>query len=422
MSNNPGIDRRQFLTGATGAVLLAMLDAESVRAETPTAPAPGAPVTCAVIGLGVQGRSLLQSLARMPDAPVAIVCDDYEGAHKRALDIAPKARAVSDYRRALENPAVDAVFIATPTHRHRQIALDAVSAGKHVYCEAPLAHTLEDARAIAQAGKDSKKVFQGGLLHRTDPISLQVIKFVDADALGRVVQARGQWHKRTSWRRTAPTPEREAALNWRLEEDISPGLMGEQGIHTVDIASWYLGANPVSITGSGAVLGWTDGRKVPDTVACTFEYPNGVRLVYDATLANSFGGWHEVFLGTDSAIYIKDGLAWMVKEADASALGWEVYARKEKVGDQVGIALVADATKQLELDLEPGKQPAASSVSEQGMMDNIVKGFLNTIRDDEEAAGAGPEESYRATAIALKANDAVKNGATIDCRKEWFDL
>lgn len=426
MSSNNGIDRRQFLTGTAGALLIAMLGAEEAKAQAAAAatPAPAdvPPIRCAVIGLGLQGRALLQALATAPNAPVVAVCDNYEGAHKRALDIATKAVAHTDYRKVLDDKNVDAVFIATPSHLHRQIAVDAVAAGKHVYCEAPLAHTIEDARAIAQAGKNSNKVFQGGLLHRADPISVQVIKFIDADALGKIVQARAQWHKRTSWRRTAPTPERERDLNWRLDKKTSPGLLGEHGSHSLDIISWYLGAMPLSVTGMGSVLAWDDGRNVPDTVQAVFEYPDGVRVLYDATLANSFEGSYELFQGTESAVYMKNGRAWMIKEADATALGWEVYARKEKVGDEVGIALIADATKQLELDLKPGQQAAPEALSEQTMVENLVGGFLKTIREDEEATGATAEEAYVATVLGLKANEAVNGNTKITFQKEWFEL
>lgn len=429
MSSNSGIDRRQFLTGTAGAVLMAMLGAEEVRAQNAApqgAAAPalpdGPPIRCAMIGLGVHGRALLQALASTPGAPVVALCDDYAAAHKRGLDIFPRATAVTDYRKVLDNKDVDAVFIATPSHLHRQIAVDAVAAGKHVYCEAPLAHTIDDARAIALAGKNSKKVFQGGLLHRADPISVQVMKFVDSDALGKIVQARAQWHKRTSWRRTAPNQERERALNWRLRKPTSPGLLGEYGIHSMDIVSWYLGALPVSVTGMGSILAWSDGRDVPDTVQSVIEYPGGVRMSYDATLANSFDGSYELFQGTESAVYMKEGRAWMIKEADATALGWEVYARKEKVGDEVGIALIADATKQLELNLKPGESAAPAPLSEQTMVANLVMGFLKTIREDEDAAGAGPEEAYHATVVALKANEAANTGTKITFQKEWFDL
>jgi predicted dehydrogenase len=432
MSSQSGIDRRQFLAGSAGALLLAMLGAEEVRAETKASPAAGAaagaaapagpPVRVAVIGLGMQGRALLQSLARIPGVTVVSVCDNYAAAHKRALEVAPQAAAVTDYRQVLDNKDVDAVFIATPSHLHREIAVAAVAAGKHVYCEAPLAHTIEDARAIALAGLGSKKVFQGGLMHRADPITVQVRKFVDADAMGKIAQVRAQYHKRNSWRRTAPNAEREKALNWRLSKSTSPGLVGEYGIHSIDVGSWYLGKTPVAVTGMGGILAWDDGRDVPDTAQCIIEYPGGVRLVYDATLANSFEGDYELFMGTDSAIYMKDGRAWMVKEADASALGWEVYARKEKVGDEVGIALVADATKQLELGKEPGKQAAPTALSEQSMVDNLATAFLKAIRGEEDAAGAGPKEAYEATVTALKANEAVNTNARIVFQKEWFEL
>lgn len=424
MADNSGVDRRQFLTMGAGALMFSMLMAEELRADTPAAPAApavsGPPVGCAVIGLGAQGRALIDSLARAANAPVVAVCDTYTGAHQRVLSVATKAVALTDYKQVLSRPDVNAVFVATPTHLHKDIVVDAVAAGKHVYCEAPLATSIDDAKAIALAGKGSTNIFQSGLTQRMLPISTHVRNFVMTGVLDTVAQIRGQYHKKTNWRRAASTPEREKALNWRLSKATSIGLVGELGILPVDMVNWYLKATPTAVSGFGGILAWPDGRDVPDTVQCVFEYPNGVHLFYDATIANSFDGKYEVLMGTDSAIYLRDGRGWLVKEADAKALGWEVYARKDKLGDETGIALVADASKQLALGKDPGStiQPA---MTDQIMLNNAVDGFLAAIRGGKKPL-AGALEGYQSTVAVIKANEAVNSASRITLSDDLFAL
>ena len=78
--------------------------------------------------------------------------------------------------------------------------------------------------------------------------------------LNKVAQARAQWHRKDSWRRPAPTPERERAVNWRLFNESSAGLLGEVGIHQIDNVSWFLKALPTAVSGFGGTLVWQDGR------------------------------------------------------------------------------------------------------------------------------------------------------------------
>src|SRR5207247_561462 len=192
-------------------------------------------------------------------------------------------------------------------------------------------------------GMGSRLVFQAGHQWRSDMQHHHALKFVRTGVLNKVAQARGQWHRKDSWRRPAPTPERERAVNWRLYNESSAGLMGEVGIHQVDVVSWFLKEIPTSVIGFGGILAWQDGREVPDTVQAIFEYPGGVRLTYDATLANSFDGAYELFMGSDSALLLRGDRAWMFKEAESPLLGWEVYDRTAKFGYDYGIVLVSNA-------------------------------------------------------------------------------
>src|SRR5947207_3861566 len=288
------LNRRDFLKGSSFATLMTMLGGVELITRAPVQAADLATlvpfqVKCAVIGLGNWGREIIATLSRLKTAQLVAVCDTYPASLKRAANSAPNARGVDDYRRILDDKQVQAVVIATPTHQHREVALAALQAGKHVYCEAPLANSVEDAKAIALAAKAARRqVFQAGLQMRSDPQRRFLLDFIRAGASGKAVKAHAQWHKKQSWRMTSPNPDRERDLNWRLRKDTSLGLAGEIGIHQIDAMSWFLNARPVSVTGFGSLIQWKDGRDVPDTVQTIFEYPGGPQLTCECTLANSF--------------------------------------------------------------------------------------------------------------------------------------
>lgn len=430
MKSKETISRRSFLQGATASTLYLALGAPAVQkaalgADAAAAPA-GAPITCGVIGTGPQGRALLTALSRQPAAAVKAMCDIYPATLNGAKKYAPTAATLDDPARMLDDKSIQAVFIATPSHQHRQLVEAAIQAGKHVYCEAPLAITIEEAQAIARAGKAAKTVFQVGLQQRYNPTYKHALKFVEMGALGDVAQARAQWHKKDSWRRMASTREREHAINWRLYNETSPGLAGEVGIHQFDVISWALRKLPVSVQGFGGIQHWnrteenqTDDRNVADTMQCVLEYPGGVRLSYDATLANSFDGMYHLLMGADSSILLREEKGWMVKEPGAPDFGWEVYAHKDKVGDQLGISLVADASKQLAAGKTELEQ---SNNNGKDALYYSVEGFLQSINDPAQKPASGAEEGLQATVVALKVNEAITSGKQVTFQKEWFTL
>jgi predicted dehydrogenase len=421
------LNRRDFLRGGSMTTFMMMMGAVELRAEdAPKATAdedddkPGPPVNCAVIGCGTWGREIVRTLSRLPNAPIVALCDSYERNLSRAGNTADKAEKNAEFKKILENKAVQAVFIATPTHLHREIAVAALQAGKHVYCEAPLATTTEDAAIIAKAAKAAgKQIFQCGLLLRTNPIHSHVLQFVRTGVLGKSACARAQFHKRQSWRRTAPDADQEKLANWHLHKETSIGLAGEIGIHHLDSAMWFAKQRPISVTGFGSLIAWNDGRDVPDTVQAVIEFPGGARLIYDATLANSFEASYEVHSGTDCAIVIRENRAWIIKESDAPLMGWEVHARKEEFtpGKETAIALVANSTKLL----AQGKDPSEAATHSDTPLYYALKEFIANI-NTTKAPSAGAIEGYEATVLAIKTNEAIISGHPITFQNEWFDL
>jgi len=445
------LNRREFLRGGSVATLATLLGGVRLVAQTnaPSAAEAAAPVAklkVGVIGLGLWGRELLDQLLRLPQAEVAAVCDNYPASLRRGANRAPGAAPLEDYRALLDNKDIRAVIIATPTHLHKDIALAALQAGKHVYCEMPLAATLEDARAIALAARaHNRLVFQPGLQLRCDRQEAFVRDFIRSGAAGQLVMGRAQWNKKTSWRFTSPNPERETALNWRLAKDVSLGVIGEIGLHQIDRATRFFNALPRAVRGFGTVAFWKDGREVADTVQAIFDFPEGVRLTYTASLANSFEGEADYYYGSDAAIMIRGNAAWMFKEADAPLLGWEVYARKDAFYQETGISLRVDASKlkaqgdQAPQQAEPVDPPIYFALQNflrnAAEVGNAVEDFIATYGESDAAALAehlskeikrlpAPDylDGYRATALAIKANEAVVRGTELALPGELFEL
>jgi predicted dehydrogenase len=448
-SDNVDFNRRDFIKGGSMATLMTFLGGVEIKAQSEPKPAEANKddtdrprAKCAVIGFGNWGREIVATLSRLPQAQVAVICDNYEATLKRAAKAAPGATTEKDYRKVLDNKDIQAVLIATPSHLHRDIAVAALQAGKHVYCEAPLATTVEDARAIAKAAKAApRQQFQSGLLYRSDPQRHFLLPFIRAGALGKTVMARAQWHKKQSWRGTSPNPAREEAMNWRLSSATSAGLMGEFGIHQLDSAAWFLNARPLSVTGFGSVSFWKDGREVPDTIQAIFEFPGGVNLVYDATLANSFDSEYEMYYGSDAAVMLREGKAWMFKEVDAPLLGWEVYANKDSFYKETGIALSANATKLAKATAKPGESDsptplfsaldafitntvevgAAVEDFKSSYDINDVKALQEYLANIKKQPGAGYQEGLDAAILAIKANEAILKGQKVSLSKDLFE-
>ncbi len=453
--NNQSNDfnRRDFLRGASLTTLMAMMGGVELRAEdasTNVEPAltiipTGRPVKYGVIGLGPWAREIITQLGKLPNAPVVALCDTFPKALSRAAEAAPKAEKFDDYKKLLECKEVEAVIISTPTHNHRDIVLAALQAGKHVYCEAPLAGSIEDAKAIALAAKNSPKVvFQSGLQNRSHPHRTFLLKFLRAGASGRPVMARAQWHKKKSWALNAANPEREKEINWRLRKETSTGLIGEIGIHQLDLVSWFWKARPAAVTGFGSIVSNNDGRDVADTVQANFEFPEGANFLYDATLANSFDSDYEMLYGTDAAVMMRGGKAWMFKEVDSPLLGWEVYARKDAFFGETGIVLAAGATNQKSLgnkpvSADPFPEPpiyyaleaftanvavigdaVADYVSNFG--DSDLKAMQDQLATLKTKTVPGWKEGFEATVMAIKANESVNSKQRIVFKDEWFQL
>jgi predicted dehydrogenase len=403
-------DRRSFVLHS-GAALAAFSIAPQLLRAAPQSG--GAPLPVAVIGIGRQGRAILAELQKMDAAQVVAICDVDERRRRGGERRAAGAEVFADHQALLEKrPDVKAVFVATPTHAHRRIVEDALQAGRHVYCEAPVASTVEDCRAIAEAARGAPVVVQAGLLGRSNPIYQLARSFYRSDAVRQLVSMRAQDYRNTSWRMPASDAARAAALNWRLDPARTIGMAGELGTHQFDVVHWFIGAYPDAIRGGGAVRIHDDGREVADTIHCDLAFAGSVNLQYQATLANSFEGRYEVFHGSNAAIKLAWTAAWMFKEADAPTQGWEVYANRQQFHNDEGITLIADATKLA----EQGRLKEGVLLPDPPLHYGIAD-FLRSVREDQPCV-CPIDEGVRATIVGILANRAVVSGQTVSTEGE----
>lgn len=408
-------DRRDFLQHSLGAMAAVALTPS--LAELAPLRAASAPITVAIVGSGRQGRAILQELQKIEGVEVAAVCDVDPGRLKKAVRRVRGLRGYASHAEMFEKESgLQAVFIATPTHLHREPALDALQAGLHVYCEAPLASTLEDSSTIAAAARTSEKVFAVGFLARSNPIYKLARSFYRSGSLRDTVSMRAQSSEKTSWRSSAPDAEREKALNWRLDPALSLGLAGETGAHQFDAYHWFLGKYPVAVRGAGSVRVHKDGREVADTAFCDLTFEDGLRLAWQSTLGNSYDGRYEVYCGSMASLKLAWTAGWMFKEADSPTQGWEVYANRQTFHNDQGITLIADATKlAAQGKLEEGVGLPNPPVH-YGLAD-----FVEACTKGGEVA-CSADEGHRSTVVGIQCARAVVEGTEVAIDPELFEL
>lgn len=399
-------DRRQFLLTSAGALAAVAL----TPSVLPAAPRPqGAKLPVAVVGVGRHGRALLGELQKLDACQVVAIADTDESRLRAGARRTAGAASFATHREMLEkNRDIRAVIVATPTHAHRAVVEDCLAAGKDVFCEAPLASTVDDAQAIVQAARGaSGRVFQGGLYARSNPIYSLARSFFRSDAVREVVSLRAQSCQKTTWRTPTSDPSTERAMNWQLDPEVSTGLPGEMGTHQFDVFHYFLGHYPSTVSGVGSIRLHADGRTMPDTVDCLLGFEKGPTLQYHATLASSFEGRHEVLRGSNATIKLAWTAGWMFKEADAPTQGWEVYANRQQFHNDEGITLIADATKlaaqgKLKEGVGLPNPPAYYALAD----------FLRSLLEGAPVA-CSADEAFRATVVGILAHRAVSTGTPV---------
>lgn len=252
----------------------------------------------AFIGTGSRGMYNMHAVSALNHAEIVALCDIYPPNLKEAQKIAPNAKTYTDYRKMLESPDIDGVVISTPLYLHAPMTLEALDAGKHVYCEKAMALTMDECKQIYEAYQKTDKVLYFCMQRMFDEKYIKGMQMIHSGLIGDVVGERCHWFRNHDWRRDVPSKELERQINWRLYWEYSGGLMTELGSHQLEVCSWAMQKVPESVVGTGDIVHWKDGREVYDSVNLVYRYSNGVKINYESLISNRFNGMEDQILGS----------------------------------------------------------------------------------------------------------------------------
>jgi predicted dehydrogenase len=331
--------RRQFVRESLAAAALAVVRVGAAAEPRPTtaARADGQGPGIGVIGLRYQG-SVIAAQAR-PHGRIVGIADVDRACLDLTLidgkvtgqtgmtpaeifaDVAAADRHV-DYRRLLDDKRIDVILIGTPDHWHSKMLIDAVQAGKDVYCEKPLTLTIDEGKEIRKAVRDTGRIVQVGSWHRSDHRFRTAVEMVRAGRIGRLervevvlgknevggpfaarpVPATLDWNL---WQGQTPdvpyVPER-CHFNFRWWQAYSGGDLTDWGAHHVDIARWAIGAEPVEVDGKARYPTTPGGYDVPIEYSVRYRFANGVEMTVGDTGRNGI-----LFTGSEGRLFVNRG-------------------------------------------------------------------------------------------------------------------
>jgi myo-inositol 2-dehydrogenase/D-chiro-inositol 1-dehydrogenase len=237
------------------------------------------PIGTGMIGIGGRGSYLLQGVLGQPNAKVLALCDSKPDRLDKAATAASRDNpdTYSDWRRILDRKDVDAVFIATPPDLHSEMAVAALRAGKHVYCEKPIGVTPAQVRAVVEAARKSNKVFVPGQQLRSMTEYVEAVRKIREGIIGDVTMVKAQRHA------TADLPHDGTSADWYFDVNRSGGYLIEQSVHNLDLCNWAIGAHPTRASGFGGILLYKDdppGRTIFDCGTICYDYPGGVMMSF----------------------------------------------------------------------------------------------------------------------------------------------
>ncbi len=295
--------RREFLgigaavaSGSLAAKTILLTPEPLLASERRVAPSDTA--RFGIIGVGMQGSGLLGTSIKIPGVECAAACDLYDGRHTLAREIVrPDLPVTRRYKELLADKNIDCIVAAVPDHWHRQVVIDAVSAGKDIYCEKPMSHTSADGAAIVDAAMKSGRIVQIGSQRVSSQICAKAREMIAQGMLGDLMLVEGSLGRNDptgAWQYPPPfdlspqnldwdtwqgdVPKRAfdplIFARWRCWKEYGTGLAGDLLVHLISGMMVMLGINepPKQASAVGGIRHWKDGRNMPDVHATVYYY------------------------------------------------------------------------------------------------------------------------------------------------------
>jgi predicted dehydrogenase len=356
------VSRRHFLSATGVGAAVEMLE-KPTQAEVPVPP--NDRIRMALVGAGGQGSYDTRIAVSLPGVELAAVADVYDGRLTRAREVwGSQIFTTRDYREILARRDIDAVLIGTPDHWHRKIAVDAMNAGKDVYCEKPMVQLVEDGKDVVETAKRTNRIIQVGSQRVSSIIYQKARELLAAGAVGELNSIEA-WIDRDSalgaWQYTIPPDASPDAIDWdrflgrapkvpfdpirlfrwRNYRDYGTGVGGDLFIHLFSGIHFITEAiGPTRVFATGGLRYWKDGRDVPDVLIGLYDYPARGRypafnLMLRVNLINGAGEDTSFrFIGSEGLLTLADDVT-VTRQPKATEPGYSVGTFPKALQEQI---------------------------------------------------------------------------------------
>src|SRR5215510_8370397 len=430
------INRREFIKQSTvtsAAAGLALRKNASTFAYD-RGDSPNDRINIGFIGTGARAQDVMSDVLRMPGFEVVAVCDAYQGRITRAVErTGGRAKVYKDHRELLAAQGIDAVYIGTPDHLHKEHAIAAVEAGKDVYIEKPLTYTIDDGAEIIAAVKKTGRILQVGSQNVSSPTQVKAREIVASGRLGQITMIRATVNRNTAggawiypippdanpetvnWEMfLGPAPKRpfspERFFRWRCYEDYSGGMATDLFVHVMTTIHFVMGAQaPDMVMAAGSRYRWTESRDVPDTLDAIMQYPEGFTVNLSGTFNNQSAGERGIqILGVNGTLTLGRDLVFTpdnpIEDNDWIVASWPSELQKAYYNDPKVIA--AEMPQRWDPKVVEGEE-RWSGVGRNSVMLHF-ENFQKAVRERKQPV----EDVYaghRAAAVAHMVNLSAKN-------------
>ena len=403
-------------------------------------------IQIALIGAGGQGMGDTKLAIQVPGVKLVAVADCYDGrlAHSKELwgnDIF----TTRDYNEILARKDIDAVLIGTPDHWHKQASVDALKAGKDVYCEKPMIHLYSDGPEMIEAARTTGRILQVGSQRVSSVLYAKAKELLASGAIGQLNMVTARWDRNSSmgaWNYTVPPDastdtcdwprflgtapkipfNAEQFFQWRKWKAYGSGVAGDLFVHLFSGTHFITGSHgPTRGMATGALRFWKDGRDVPDVMLGLFDYPEGFNL---SLRVNFVDGGEEseglIFTGSEGTKEIGGNAVTVSRVPRETAPGYTINTFTEAMQKQI----IAD----YEAKYPPHSGGASLGGTEKftapkGYSDSYdhFHNFFDFVRSRKpvvEDAVFG----YRAAGAALLSNLSIDRGAIVKWDPEAMKL
>ena len=401
-------------------------------------------INLALIGTGIQGIYDTTTALRVPGVKLVATCDLYTGRLDRAKELWGNDIFVTrDYRDILDRKDVDAVIIATPDHWHKKISIEALKAGKAVYCEKPMVQKFDEGHELIEAHKKSGKVMQVGSQGMSSLGNEKAKKLYEDGAIGQIVMldmyndrysAEGAWNYPIPPDATPDTVDFDTFLGhapkvpyelkrffrWRNYKDYGTGVAGDLFVHAFSTLNFVLSSHgPERALATGGLRYWKDGRDVPDVTITLYDYPETeTHAAFNAAFRVNFiagsgegGGFRLV--GTEGEMHVGSNSVKLIRsKLGMKPSGYALVAHTEENQKKIVAKYDQKYADEKSSDLKIGETIwEAPSDYKGGHYDHFNNFFLG-IRGEKKII-EDPTFGLRAAGAALLANESYYKGLPV---------